>query len=44
VPRGLLAETTYMDIVNALLDISVGKRKLGGETRRLLINVRQHQL
>jgi hypothetical protein len=44
VPRALLAETTYMDIVNAPLEITVGKRKLGGETLRLLINVRQHQL
>ena len=43
-PRAFLAEATYMDIVNAPLEITVGKRKLGGETRRLLINERQYQL
>jgi hypothetical protein len=38
------AETTYMEIVDAPLEIIVGKRKLGGEKVRLLINARQHQL
>ena len=41
-PRAFLAEATYMDIVNTPLEITVGKRKLGGETRRLLMNVQQH--
>ena len=40
----LPAETTYMEIVDAPLEIIVGKCKLGGEKFRLLIDARQHQL
>ena len=40
----LPAETTYMEIIDAPLEITVGKFKLGGESLCVLIKVQQHQL